>query len=190
LWRFVAFCGFPIVITIFAYMRKILLLLLLPTCLFAQRIEKDFKDEFTGAKIQKTSQEWLSYGGENASMWFFMRKVDDRIYLYFDLMPTFSSVYSISKDDQLMFKMVDGTIVTLNNLEYTISCAGCGGDGRTGARVQSTRTEYYLSPEKIDALLQQGIEKVRMYTSKGYVDQAVNPKRQGYIRQALIYLTQ
>jgi hypothetical protein len=160
-------------------------LLLIAATSSAQTIDENTKDEFTGARIVSTNWEWLSYSGETATIYFKIRVVNDDYYLHLKYMLTWGGVFAIGNRDQFMLKLANDSVVKLTPSEGQVSCKGCGSVGMVGYNYWGTHTNYPLSPEAMEALMSSPIVKTRLYTSDGFLEQEVNPKRQDYVLKAL-----
>jgi len=84
-----------------------------------------------------------------------------------------TGVFSIDKGDLLMLKLENGDIVKLECPEYTVTCAGCGAKGFMGGSAQSINVFYPLYDEDIQMLENSRVEKVRVYTADGHVEDSV-----------------
>jgi hypothetical protein len=85
-------------------------------------------------------------------------------------------VFSIDKDMQIMFKLDNGDIVTLNNLKFTVTCNGCGATGFVGSQAEGIDVRYPITKEQVEKLKAGKIVKVRVYTGDGYIDQDIKDK--------------
>jgi len=152
----------------------------------AQTLTQNETDEFTGSTVKHSSWETL-----NASMkytaYFRISKIND--FYYFDLkMAIGSTVFSIDKDQEIMFKLSNGKIIKIPNLEYTITCEGCGARGYVGSGIQGIQVSYNLTSEQIKELKNNSIVKIRIYTNIGYVENNLKPKYYQKILNSLLII--
>lgn len=147
----------------------------------SQEIEKNEVDDFTGAKIIETS--WEKF---NKDTWDFkarIRQIDDRYYFEVKFILGFTgSVFSISKEDPIMLKLENGSMVELYPKEYTLTCEGCGATGLTGGANQGMHARYVVTKEQLQELQMYRVEKYRIYTSDGYVEDDLKKKRRVVIQ--------
>ena len=146
-----------------------------PTFCFAQKLKENKIDEFTNASVKRTSWETITYSGRFVA-YARISKIDDTYYLNLRVMLPSSEVFSIDKGDELMIKTVTDSIVTLYNLEYGISCTGCGAKGLLGSGVQGMEVSYKIPSEIVSYLLNNKIKKLRIYTTDGYAEGDIKDK--------------
>lgn len=170
-------------------MKNILFALLIPALTYAQKIERNQVDEFTRTKHIETKCQNLVLGAEDATIAIKVRSIDGRILLrvYWMLVSSIAhhNIYSIGSDDHLMLLLSDSTVISLKPTEGQMTCLGCGACGFAGSSAYGTSTEYRLSVETIDRLLEHDVFKMRMYTSKGYVVQIIDYDRRDFIAKHL-----
>ena len=87
-----------------------------------------------------------------------------------------NNVFSVKEGDNLMFMTDSGNIITLYNLTYTITSPGAGAIGLSGSECEGISLSYPI-PGDFHKIINQGIKKVRFYTSKGYIEEDVKPKK-------------
>ena len=150
------------------------LLFLIGTSLsaYGQTLEVDEIDEFTKHRVKKTSYETLYLWKFTAYCRVAKVEKEERI----DLKLMIKGVFSIDKDAEFMFKLDNDEIVTLKNLQYEITCNGCGSNGYLGSQAQGLKTSYGLTAEQHDKLRDHRIVKIRIYTSDGYVEGEIKEK--------------
>ncbi|MHB8205793.1 hypothetical protein [Mucilaginibacter sp.] len=157
--------------------KQTLLLLVILCCMsaksFGQKLEENKVDDFTKSAIKRTSWESL-YSTMNGNAHFRFSLVNNSETFDFRLMR--DKVFSIDKDMQIMFKLDNGDIVTLNNLEFTVTCNGCGATGFVGSQAEGIDVRYPISKEQVEKLKAGKIVKVRVYTGDGYIDQDIKDK--------------
>lgn len=149
----------------------------------SQTLTKNEVDEFTGHKIKITSYEVLSQTFK-VSAFVSIRNIDDTVnILQLKLMlGAMAEVHSIDKGASLYLKLTDGQVIQLKNMEYAISCTGCGARGFSGSGAQGTQTFYELTSEQSEKLAQTPIDKIRITTNSGYVDQEIRGARASVIK--------
>jgi hypothetical protein len=149
--------------------RKTLLLLLIITSslAFSQTLEENKVDEFTNASVKRTSWETLNMT-RKFDAYFRISKIDSIV--LFDLKMILGNVFSIDEGQEIMFKLTNDEIVKLPNLEYEITCSGCGAIGYAGSRAQGIYVKYPMKSEQIEKLMNDRVEKIRVYTNVGYVE--------------------
>jgi hypothetical protein len=167
--------------------KQTLLILAILFCItaksFGQKLEENKVDDFTKSSVKRTSWEsfYSSLGSGNAHFRFSL--VGDSETFDFRLMR--DKVFSIDKDMQIMLKLDNGDIVTLNNLEYTITCNGCGAVGFAGSQAEGIDVRYPIDKEQVAKLKAGKVVKVRVYTGDGYIDQDIKDKNAAKITAAL-----
>ena len=157
-------------------MKKLLfILLLIPLISFSQKILKYEIDEFTNKTIKHTSWEKLAWNSKiNALVR--GRKIDENYYLEFKMILD-NNIYSIDKGEVLLFKFSDDEILKLKNLQYELSSIGDGSVGRSGSGLFGINFTCGIKKADIEKLKNKQIFKLRIYTSKGYVDESIKNKR-------------
>ncbi|HTK21201.1 MAG TPA: hypothetical protein VL442_16880 [Mucilaginibacter sp.] len=141
---------------------------------FAQKLEENKKDDFTNAAIKRTSWETLT-SSLSETAYFRISQVNGSE--TFDLKLMLYKIFYIGKDAELSFKLANGEIVTLKNLEYAITCKGCGAAGYSGSAAEGIQVTYPMSSEQVEKLKANKIVKVRIDTSMGYVEDDIKDKR-------------
>jgi len=139
----------------------------------AQEIVEDKIDEFTKNSVKRTSWEKLVFELD-LTAYFRISKIND--IFYFDLKAMDQSVFSIAEGQEIMFKLKNGKIIKLNNLEYALTCTGCGAIGYAGSGGIGIKVSYEISKEFLDLLRANQVEKIRIYTSKGYIEKEIKEK--------------
>jgi hypothetical protein len=152
---------------------------------FCQTIVENKKDEFTGNSIIRTSWETIQ-SNFHFTGYFRISRINDHIYFDLKMILGSGGVFAINKDDQLMFKLENDSIITLYNLEYALTCSGCGAISLAGSSAQGIKTSYSLSEQNVEELKKFKIVKWRIYTTNGYVEDEIKEKKQELIRNALI----
>lgn len=158
---------------------------IIPSICFGQKLEENKIDEFTKAYVKKTSWETLNPFGFSNKLYAFtrIRKIDSTYFLDFKVTLRSGSVFSISQGDELMIKTSD-SIIVLSNLKYQISCTGCGVKGFTGSGLEGIEVMYEIPASDVFYLLNNKIKKIRVYTSDGYVEDDIKDKNaEMFVRQ-------
>ena len=75
-----------------------------------------------------------------------------------------------------MFKLNNGEIIKLMNLEYKITCKGCGAIGSGATAAEGIDVSYLIDKASFDKFKLNNIQKVRIYTSKGYFEKDIKDK--------------
>ena len=158
--------------------------------LFGQKLVEDKVDEFTKQTIKRTSWEKFVGGGGMTVLSTNLRvsKVDAAFWIELKMMHS-NSVYSIPTDGEFMFKLNTGDVVTLHNHQFEITCSGCGAVGFVGSTGMGMHTHYAITLEEIQKLNSAPIEKVRIYTSDGYIEREVSLKESARVQKALALVT-
>jgi hypothetical protein len=149
---------------------------------YGQKIVEKKIDDFTGDEIISTSWEPLRKSMKmNASVT--IRVVNGLAYI--GLKTMFGSVYSIGEGDELMFKLKNEEIISVKNLEYTLTCTGCGATGLMGSGAPGTKTYYPITKKQLDEILASPITKVRVYLTDGYKEDKLNTKNYQRLKQLI-----
>jgi hypothetical protein len=170
-------------------MKQILLIsiyLLINGYCYSQELIKNETDEFTKLQIKETSFEPIV---QNFSMSCFLsvKKIDSTYYLQAAITIGPGNIHFIEKDASFYLKLVDDRIVELKNIDYAISCKGCAYTGSfSGSRAEGTTTTYILSDENMKIISSSGIKKIRIYTSKGYVESEIKANRSNVLKNELL----
>ncbi len=159
-------------------MKKILLFLFISSFAFAQKIEKDYKDEFTGSQIIKSDWEYLNNASKGFSAKFRLSKIDDLHYLDLKMMigSSHPKVFSIHEGDKLMFKLSSDVIIELPSLSSEVTCTGSGSTSLVGSAAQGINISYSITEEQFQQLKSTPVAKLRIYTTDGYVENDVKEK--------------
>lgn len=156
--------------------KKLLLLAawVLPLCATAQKLVENKVDDFTKAKVKRTTWEPICreagfYAYAKAS------SINDQNILSIKFMGK-GSVYSISEKDQIMIMLQNDSIISLNCMKYTLSCKGCGATGLVGSNAYGISADYAFTSEQRDFLINNKVKKIRVYTSVGYSEGEIKEK--------------
>ena len=141
-------------------------------------------DDFTGNTVKRTSWETLNMTMKFTA-YFRISKINDNYYFNLKMMLGGGSVFSIGEGQEFMFKLSNGEIIKLPNLEYAITCTGCGAKGFSGSQAQGIQVSYRIMPEQIEKLKNNPAIKIRIYTNDGYVENDLKPKYYKKVQKAL-----
>ena len=84
-----------------------------------------------------------------------------------------------------MLKLDNDSIIDLKNLEYSITCTGCGAIGFAGSQIQGTETNYLLNNVQIATLKNHRVVKIRFYTNDGFDEFELNENNSLKIQNAI-----
>jgi len=137
-------------------------------------LAEDKVDEFTKAKVRRTSYEKLDRGSHFIVSYRF-NDIDGTkaMNLKLAMGPT-DKVYGIPDGSKLMLKLANDSVVILENIEAKISCSGCGSNGIFDGVGPGTETLYPLSNKHIEMLKASPITKIRIYKTDGYLEDTIN----------------
>lgn len=168
-------------------MRSILfILIIISTFANGQELEKNYKDDFTGDSVKRTSWEFLNNASNGFTAKFRISNIDDHYFLNLKMMIGSSNpkVFSIHEGDKLMFKLSNEEIVELLSSSSEITCTGCGSTGLIGSAAQGINISYIITKEQFDKLKSTSVSKLRVYTTDGYVENDVKEKHSKTIQKA------
>ena len=167
------------------FMRRILLMLftLFTISGTAQKVSEDYVDEFTKNHIKRTDWETLTFEMK-AVTHYQLCKIDNQYFIQLKIMLG-DVFFSINKDDELMLKLANDEIVTLKNIKYTTTCVGCGSTGFNGSQSQGICVAYNIDNEQYLLLKQNSVSKIRIYTSKGFIDLEIKNKKADILQKVL-----
>jgi hypothetical protein len=143
---------------------------------FSQTLEQDEIDEFTGDVKKRTAFEAL-YMGWDFTAYYCLLKVNDNYYLRFKIMLASGGVFAIGKDEKLMLKLQNNDMITLLNLEYAITNYGGGAIGLIGSNALGLEVDYKISVEQLNTLKNNKLSKIRIYTTKDYLEAEINKNK-------------
>lgn len=156
-------------------MRRILLaafFILIPFCIQAQKIEKNYYDEFTGDRVMYTNLQKLDVKGRNEKIGNEMRLrfVLNDDYQYMVLHWVSKNFLEVAADAKIQFKFDNGVILELLNERSTQATQGGAGFSKKGVGVMLNCLG------DIPAFATALVTTIRIYTSEGFYDFDVNPK--------------
>lgn len=153
-------------------MKNILLLtlMLFSSTLFAQKIIKSEKDDFTGNNIVETDYVKFSDGFTCS-----LRSVNNT----HTLLVSFNcddKIYIMEEYAQFMLKLKNDSIIILSNLQGAVAEHWSVTIGSTYISHFTLKTKYILSKENLQELKENKIIKVRFHTTDGYIEREVSDK--------------
>lgn len=154
-------------------MKKFFLILMLVPLIssysHAQKIVEDKIDEFTNTSVKRTSQEVL-FRAFTEGFGYCIARINQSTFMevYFSM----GRVFAIDEGAELMFKLSDGSVVTLFNSKYDLSNLYSMG----GSSYYYVRLTFPLRETEIKALKSTPISKLRIYTTDGYFERDVKEK--------------
>jgi hypothetical protein len=149
----------------------------------SQKLVEDGVDEFTGNYVKRTSWKTIC---ENMSIvvYFRVTKINKDIFFNLKVMKN-NKVFSIDKDALLMFKLENKEVVELPNLEYAMTCIGCGAISISGSQTEGIETSYLLNHEQFNKLKNNVAIKFRIYSSLGYMEDDLKLNNYEKIKKSL-----
>ncbi len=150
---------------------------------FAQELKVNEIDDFTNERVKITSWKTITMNMQFTA-YFKIAKINDNIFFHLKLIFG-SRVFSIKEDQELMFKLENGDVISLFNPKFIISCRGCGSIDINGSGMQGVHIAFPMPYQKSVMLEDNVIEKFRIYTSKGYIENWLKPKNDKKIKKAL-----
>jgi len=150
------------------------LILLISTIGYSQKIAENKIDEFTKRKIIRTEWENVS-GMTNLYLSTRISRIDSTSYL--DMKFLTQTVTSIRTDDDVLFLFTDGEISNLKSIKNAISGYGDGANGLVGSKALGLYINCKLSDKDIENFKNKTVNKVRINTSQGYLEEEMKPKK-------------
>lgn len=140
----------------------------------AQTIEENKIDEFTKKSTKRTSWDPLSRSND---IWLYSQisKVDTSFYVSLRIIIK-GKPFSIKKDDQMLLKLENDSIITLHNPKDEEACRGCGSQNFWTSASKGVEIEYLLSKSAVEYLKEFKVNKIRLYTSRGTVEEDIKGK--------------
>ena len=164
-----------------------LMFLFISFVLFGQEIKENYIDEFTGQSKVSTSWKTL-YMGFSSTTYQRLYKQDDQTYLNIKMSKGPQSVFAVAEDAMLLLKLLSDTILTLRNLEYTITSTGGGAYNILGSKAQGLSLYFPISKKYLEILSFMLVKKIRIYTTKGYFDQKINSTNAEKLKKACVLI--
>jgi hypothetical protein len=151
--------------------------------LHGQKLSENEVDEFTGNTVMRTSWETL-YASLKFTSYYRVSKINNDYYLDLKIVMN-GAVFSIDEGAELMIKLKTSEIISLSNLEFKVTCLGCGAKGLAYSSAQGIQVSYKLSKSQIDELKKGIGTKLRIYTSKGYLEGNIKARNYKKFKNAL-----
>lgn len=153
-------------------------LILFPVLLFSQKIERNEIDEFTGKEIIETSWELLTKDRKaKIASYARYRKIDEILYLDVRMILPYHDFFTVREGDVFYIKFSDDEVITLQNNELTFSGIGKGSIGLSGSEANGIFLSFNITSDKtIQKLKENQINKIRLYTTNGYMNAEVKEK--------------
>lgn len=165
-------------------MKKILFLI---TMLFSilvsvnsQEIVKNEIDDFTGNRIIETSWEKLAWGlGVPSGIYTRIRSVNGTMIL--DMKYMIDGAVVIGKGDKLMFLDENKKTYEVHSIDTYLGEKGGGAIGLAGSAVWGIYAKYTGDLGFLNTT--STIQKIRIYTAKGYYDKEIKKKYQNTLQE-------
>jgi hypothetical protein len=149
----------------------------------AQKLREDKIDEFTSDTIRSTHFEVFCMNMKFMAQ-IAVTKINNRMALEVKL-STEESLRSIEKDEEFMIKLKNGQVVKLLSNEFVQACKGCAAKGLMGSGADGIHAFYRIEPEQIQKLIESPVEKIRIYTHKGYMEGLIKESKAEIIQQQI-----
>jgi hypothetical protein len=152
----------------------------------AQKLAENKVDDFTKDTIKNTSWETV-YATLSTTVYFRVSKISDTTASaeYFNLKIMDGSRFSIDENEEMLFKMDNGDIVTIKNSKYTVTCRGCGSAGVFGTNMEGIDVSYRLPEDVIEKLKAGKVVKIRVHTNAGYYERDIKNRVAEKIQKCL-----
>jgi hypothetical protein len=149
--------------------------LCLSASVFSQGINRHETDDFTGEKIIATTWDQLNASGLSCKNVLLFKFRLENGTQYFHLNWISNGIITVSDGEKVMFKMKDGSIIKFNNLSHVIASRG---GGSTNITCNDAYGVSLILKSDLALLSDENnlIEKVRIYTTDGYVDIDIKEK--------------
>lgn len=159
----------------------ILVLSLVSLCVFSQKLEENKVDEFTKHSVKRTSWEHLVQNMKmNANVR--VSKIDaNSLFFEFKYFGSTVSIFSVKKGNNIMLKLDNDSIVTLQTIDDQISEKGAGAIGFGGSGAYGISLTCSVDKKSFEILSNHKVVKFRFYTNDGYIEEEVGPKKQDLI---------
>jgi hypothetical protein len=147
-----------------------------------QKLEVNKTDDFTKKLVKQTSWESLASTIIVNAHYCFSLTGDVET---FNLKLMMDKVFFINQDQQIIFKMDNGDIITLTNNAYSITCTGCGAVGFAGSAAEGLEVSYHLDNDQIAKLKAGKITEVRIFTTTESFDVDIKGKNATKVQASL-----
>ena len=144
-----------------------LFFLLFPFFAGAQKIAENKVDDFTHAKIRRTTWNDLDFKFSGPMIVRTRINQIDSLY-YLEVKYMCHGACSMRQGDVFMLKFSSDSIISLPNPELKLSCIGCGSTGLMGSNALGLDLSFNITHEQIKYFSENKIVKIRLYLSDGY----------------------
>lgn len=151
----------------------ILVILILSSSVYSQKISEDKVDDFTKEKITRTDWEKIS---SSSSLYLNVRinKINDKYFLELKFFP--KGVSSIDTNDDMSFMLKNNEIINLKSVKYEIANYGDGSIGLAGSKALGFDIHCELSDDDIQKFKSNLVTKIRLNKSEGYAEDDIKEK--------------
>jgi hypothetical protein len=162
-------------------MEKILysvIFLLLFTTVKSQEIVRNEIDEFEKVRIIETN--WMPiYKGFMPGKTYLFRfsSIDSNIFLDLKISTTNNKIFSVSEgENKFLLKCNDSIVLRFSNSHYEITESGGGSEGMWGGTTYGLWLRLNINNLEEFLMIKQ-IEKFRIYTNEGYIDEEISAEK-------------
>lgn len=164
-------------------MKKVLFLIIMMFSFLAsvnsQEIVKNEIDDFTGNRVIETSWEKLAWGlGVPSGIYTRIRSINGTMVL--DMKYMIDDAVVIGKGDKLMFLDTNKKPYEVHSIDTYMGVKGGGAIGLAGSAVWGIHAQY---SGDLGFLNTSTIQKIRIYTTKGYYDKEIKKKYQNTLQE-------
>lgn len=153
-------------------------LILFPALIFSQEIERNEVDEFTGKQIIETSWELLTKDRKsNIASYSRFRKVDNVLFFDVRMILPYHDFFTVEEGKVFYIKFSDGEVLKFRNNNLAFSGIGDGAVGLSGSQANGVYLSFnVINDSSMQKLRDSQIEKIRLYTTDGYMEAEVKEK--------------
>lgn len=164
-------------------MKKIILLfsIFISSLCFSQKIVENKTDEFTKKTILRS--DWEKLTSTEYASYINLNKIEGTYFLGLKVITM--TVCSVSENNKISFLFDDGSVLELENMKYAISGYGDGAIGLSGSQALGLSLNLILSNENLEILKNKTIVKIRINTSKGFIEDKVKEKNSVILKKML-----
>jgi len=163
-------------------MKKLLLLLLiLLPCLcngqeyLAGHFAENRIDEEAHDTIKRTYWQVMERAGlgKKLKTYYRMSRINGKMFIDVKVIEG-NGVFVVARDAELKLVLETGSIVTLHNTEYKVSCKGCGARGNGESSSQGVMLTFPIDFYDIRTLLRNYVVKIGVNSGEDYMEKWVN----------------
>jgi hypothetical protein len=138
---------------------------------YAQKLETNEVDEFTGLSIQQTSYTRVFYKAFGYGVNFRVSKIDSAYFIDLKIVFAGPQVYAVAKGAKIIFILDDASTYEITSIENKITTV-------INTYKDTSLDVSYINynDKKFEVLGSRLIKKVRIYTTEGYIEGEVKPK--------------